>query len=293
LIAGSEPLTVEESLRKASFYLKEAGIESPRDEAEFLLIFLLGWSRLKLFLQRTTTVESDLAAAFRAVVERRARGEPLAYITGEREFYGLDFEINREVLIPRPESELLIDPVLQWARLRKGWIRGVDLGCGSGNLAVTLAYHLPWAHFYAVDLSPGALKLARANARRHGVEGRIHFIQGDFLNAFTAMPEPPRFNLVISNPPYLRTAELEQLPPTIREYEPALALDGGPDGLEAYRRILTLLPRFLERPGLMALEIGSTQGGALLSLCREQTLFHRLVLHPDYQALPRILTALF
>ena len=285
--------TIEEALRKASFRLREAGIERARDEAEYLLLSLWEGDRLKLFLQRSALLESALAGAFRTAVERRARGEPLAYITGEKEFYGLNFTVNRKVLIPRPESELLVDAVLEWARPKKEAIRGVDLGCGSGNLVVTLAHHLPEARFYAVDLSPEALTLAEANARRHGVEKRVHFIRGDFLEAFTALEQPPRFNLIVSNPPYLRTEELERLPRTIREYEPSLALDGGPDGLEAYRNILAALPRFLRAPGMLALEIGATQKGALLSLCRGLSLFRRLTLQNDYQDLPRILTGLF
>lgn len=288
-----QEITIEEALRKASFRLREAGIERARDEAELLLLSLQGWDRLKLFLQRSAFLESALAGAFWAAVERRARNEPLAYIAGVKEFYGLDFTINRAVLIPRPESELLVDAVLEWARTKNEAIRGVDLGCGSGNIVVTLAYHLPEACFYAVDLSPEALTLAEANARRHGVERRVHFLQGDFLDAFPAAEKAPLFNLIVSNPPYLQTAELEKLPPTIRDYEPSLALNGGPDGLDAYRSILEALPRFLQAPGMMALEIGSTQGPALLSLCRRRSLFHRLTLQNDYQALPRVLTGLF
>lgn len=286
-------ITIEEALRRASFRLRQAGIEQPRDEAEILLAHLQGWDRLKLFLERSAALTGGFAATFWAAVERRARGEPSAYITGEKEFYGLSFAVNGEVLIPRPETELLVDAVLEWARNQKGDICGVDLGCGSGNLAVTLAYHLPEASFYAVDLSAGALQLAEANAVRHGVRERVHFFRGDYLDVFSGKQPPPLFNLVVSNPPYLRTSELESLPATIRDYEPPLSLNGGSDGLAAYRSILSLLPRFLRAPGLMALEIGSTQGGALLSLCRKRALFHTLTLQHDYQDLPRVLIGLF
>ena len=259
-------ITIEAALQRASLCLREAGIEQPRDEAEILLAHLQGWNRLKLFLERSNFLDSDLVSAFRAAVERRARDEPSAYITGTKEFYGLSFAVNREVLIPRPETELLVDIVLEWARTQKGELRGVDLGCGSGNLAITLAYHLPEASFYAVDLSTGALQLAETNAIRHGVRERVHFFQGDYLDAFSGTQPPPVFNLVVSNPPYLRSSELENLPVTIRDYEPPLSLNGGPDGLVAYRSILALLPRFLQAPGLMALEIGFTQGRPSLTL---------------------------
>ncbi len=286
-------LTVGEALQRASLRLRKAGLEQPRDEAEILLAHLLGWSRLKLFLERSSELPAGSGAAFSAAVERRARHEPLAYITGEKEFYGLPFAVSPAVLIPRPETELLIDAVLEWARKREGKITGVDLGCGSGNLAVTLAYHLPEATFCAVDLSSEALELAKANALRHGVHERVCFVKGDFRQA-PAFPQPLlRFNLIVSNPPYVERGELEELPATICNYEPLLALDGGPDGLAAYRGILAALPRYLERPGLMALEIGSGQGGALLALCRELDLFHQLDLLRDYRSLPRIITGLF
>lgn len=288
-----EQLTLAGALQRASLRLREAGLERPRDEAEILLAHLLGWDRLKLFLERSSPLTADSKRAFLAAVERRAGNEPLAYITGEKEFYGLPFAVTPAVLIPRPETELLVDAVLEWARLRDGEIRGVDLGCGSGNLAVTLAYHLPGASFCAVDLSPEALRLARANALRHGVAERIRFFEGNYLEALASRQPPPRFNLVVSNPPYLDGRALKELPATIRQYEPRLALNGGADGMAAYRTILAQLPPFLEKPGMMVLEIGSTQGGALLSLCRKQSLFHRLRLQPDYRSFPRILTGLF
>lgn len=286
-------VTIEEALQRASLCLREAGLERPRDEAEALLMHLLGWGRLALFLKRSAALPGHIAGAFQAALQRRADGEPLAYITGEKEFYGLNFAVNRAVLVPRPETELLVDAALQWARPREEKIRGVDLGCGCGNIAVALACHLPEAAFFAADLSPEALQVARANAGRHGVRDRIRFEEGDYLDAFAGLQPPPRFNLVLSNPPYISSGELKILPAAIRDYEPLLSLDGGPDGLAAYRRILARLPYFVKRPGLMVLEIGSTQGDAVLALCREQPLFHRVALQKDYQGLPRILTGLF
>lgn len=290
---GNNNSTVEEALRRASSCFKEAGIEQPRDEAEILLAHLQGWDRLKVFLERSAVLEKEIAAAFTAAVERRVLGEPVAYITGSKEFYGLEFAVNKEVLIPRPETELVVDAVLKWARSREGEIYGVDLGSGSGNLAVTLAYHLPEASFCAVDLSTGALQLAAANAARHGVSGRIHFCPGHYFDALSGIEPPPRFNLVVANPPYLATAEIDTLPPTIRDYEPRLALDGGPDGLAAYRSILNALPSFIRGPGLIALEIGAAQGGDILSLCRSRDIFHTLTLLHDYQDHPRVLLGLF
>lgn len=292
-VGGEGSIAIEEALRGASFRLRQAGLEQPRAEAELLLMHLLGWDRLKLFLQRDGLLGGDVTPVFRAVVERRAGGEPLAYITGTRDFYGLTFRVNRNVLIPRPETELLVDAALGWARAPRGELQGVDLGCGCGALAVTLTHHLPGAFFHAVDLSPEALQVAEDNARRHGVGDRIRFLEGDFLDAFAAMEAPPLFNLVVSNPPYLSRTELAGLPATIRDHEPPLALDGGRDGLDAYRSILASLPRFMRGPGLMVLEMGASQGGALLALCRQQPLFRELFLQRDYRDLPRVLVGLF
>lgn len=290
---GDKEVTIEGALRRASSRFTEAGIEQPRDEAEILLANLMGWNRLKLFLARFSPLGKDLAPAFEKVVERRAGGEPAAYIIGSKEFYGLEFAVNREVLIPRPETELLVDSILEWARGRAGGVSGIDLGSGSGNLVIALAYHLPQALFYAVDLSTGALQLAAANAARHGVSGQIRFCKGDYFAALSRVKPPPRFNLVTANPPYLSTAEMEALPPTIRNYEPRLALDGGPDGLDAYRTILSALSGFMQSPGLMALEMGSFQSGDIISLCRRSSLFHKLTLLRDYRDFPRVLLGSF
>lgn len=286
-------VSIEGALQRASSIYKEAGLEQPRDEAEILLAHLMGWSRLKLFLERTSILKSGLEAAFKAAVERRSRGVPLAYITGKKEFYALDYLVNEKVLIPRPETELLVDAVLEWARDRGESICGIDLGCGCGNVAVSLACHLPSAFFCAVDLSAGALQLAAANALRHGVSGRIRFYKGDYFEALAGIRMQPAFNLVVSNPPYLSTAEMSALPLSIKDHEPHLALHGGADGLAAYRSILGALPSFTRGPGLLALEIGAAQGEEVLSLCRHCNIFRNLILRHDYRGFPRFVLGLF
>ncbi len=285
--------TIEEALQKVSSCFEGAGLEQPRDEAEILLAHFLGWDRLKLFLGRSQVLENKIRAAFETAAVRRAGGEPLAYITGSKEFYGLQFALEPGVLIPRPETELIVDAILEWARSREGDIRGIDLGSGSGNLAVALAYHLPQAIFYAVDISAEALQLAASNAVRHGVSGRIFFRRGCYFQALSGMEPPPGFNLVVANPPYLTAAEIGSLPPSIRAYEPRLALNGGPDGLAGYRSILNDLSSHILGPGLAALEVDSSRSGAIYALCRGCGIFHRLTLLRDYQDLPRVLLGLF
>lgn len=290
------PETIEEVLRRASFCLRKAGVEQPGDEAELLLAHLMGAARLDLFLQRRMELPAPLKVSFEAALARRRRGEPLAYITGTREFYGLTFAVNPDVLIPRPETEFVVDAALEWAkeqgRLRGEGICGLDLGTGSGNLAVTLAHLLPQACFWAVDLSPQALRVAAGNARRHGVNGRIRWRCGSYFQAFAGMKRRLRFNLVVANPPYISRAALENLPEPVKNFEPRLALDGGPDGLAGYRNLLADLPRYISSPGLAALEIGAGQDRAVLALCREAGLFRALSFRRDYQGWPRVIEGL-
>ena len=290
------PETVGEALQRASLRLSEARVEQAREDAEIMLAHLLGWERLKLYLEYRSELPGRISASYRAAVKRRRRGEPVAYITGTREFYGLSFDVNRHVLVPRPETELIVDLVLERLRVdgrpSGEGIYGIDLGTGSGNLAVTLAHLLPQAGFWAVDLSPRALRTAAANAARHGVGGRIRWCRGSYFQPLAAVQPPPRFNLIVANPPYISSDDLAGLPDTVGKYEPRLALDGGPDGLEGYRSLLADLPGYVRTPGLVALEIGSGQDRAVYTLCRELKLFRSLALHHDYQGLARVIMGL-
>lgn len=290
------PVTVGEALDRASLLFTRAGLEEPRKEAEILLGHITGLGRLGVLTGRHRRL--GLPARFRlaAAVRRRARHEPLAYITGFREFYGLDFKVSRAVLIPRPETEHLVEAALEWAR-EAGFREGegldvLDLGTGSGCLAVALAVKLPRASIWAVDISPRALRLALDNARRHGVANRINWRRGDYWLALRGAESLRTFNLVLSNPPYISREEWPFLPEQVRRYEPRLALDGGTGGLEGFARIMAGLPGRLRSRGLVLFEIGAGQRGAVEQLCLNSGLFRTVRFTEDYQGWPRVCSGL-
>lgn len=289
--------TVGEALQRASFYLRRAKVDHPRLEAELLLSWITGQSRLQLLLDRQQRLPEEMASGFMEAVGRRCQGEPLAYITGEKEFYGLSFHVNRDVLVPRPETEFVVEAALAWARER-GLASGeginlIDLGTGSGNLVITLACALPAARAWAVDISKKALTVAIQNAKRHGVAERITWCCGSYFQALHNLSSCPSFNLVVGNPPYVQSHAMASLPVTVKNFEPALALDGGEDGLAGYRAILRDLPRHIQSPGLLALEIGAGQYEPLQEICREINLFQEITYQRDYQGWPRVLIGLF
>ena len=238
--------------------LDDAGIT-----ASTLLGHTLGLTRAQLLARPEALLSSEQTAAFEALVARAALGEPLAYLTGQREFYGLAFEVDARVLVPRPETELLVD------RARAACpSRVLDVGTGSGCIAVALAVSLPQASVTATDISNEALAVAGRNAQRHQVAGRIEFIPSDLLAAFQppAFSLPLPFDLICANLPYIDPDELSRLP--VSRFEPRLALEGGPGGLVLIGRLLRQAPAVLASGGRVLLEIGASQGPAALSLAR-------------------------
>jgi len=220
-------LTIRAALLQAAAELTPV-TDVPRLEAEVLLAHVLDNSRAVLFTHPERSLSPAQLDHYQALVRRRAVDYPLPYLTGHVEFYGLEFEVTPEVLIPRPETETLVELAL--ARRPRS---AVDVGTGSGCIAVSLAVRLPEARIYATEISPAALAVALRNAERHGVAERVHFLVGDLLS-----PCPGPVDLIVSNPPYVATGEWASLPASVREYEPRLALEGGPDGLDVVRRLL-------------------------------------------------------
>jgi release factor glutamine methyltransferase len=279
---------VGELLAEASRRLAEAGIPSPRLEARVLLAETLGASAAWVMAHPEGEVQPERRSLYFSRVSRRATHEPLAYIVGHREFYGLDLEVTPAVLIPRPETELLVEAALVAARrirgTGQGWPLAVDLGTGSGAVAVAMAANLPGLRIIAVDISPEALAVARANAARHGVMDRIEFRVGDVLEV---VPERP--GLVVANLPYVPTTEFEALMPDVREHEPRQALDGGPEGTLAIARALAQGADRLERPGALLFEIGHGQGERLAAVARRLYPEATVQVRRDYAGLERIL----
>jgi release factor glutamine methyltransferase len=230
--------TVLDLLNSTRDYFEARGIENARLNAELVLAHVLGLERIMLYVRFDQVPDDAIRARLREAVRRRGAHEPLQYIRGTAEFYGRQFEVGPAVLVPRPETELLVELALERTPEPPN-ARVLEIGAGSGCLAVTLACERPAWRLVATEASPEAAAVARANARRHDVADRCDVRVGSYLEPLDAAGDPTGpFHLVVSNPPYVRTAELDTLQPEVRDYEPRLALDGGPDGLEAYRHIL-------------------------------------------------------
>jgi release factor glutamine methyltransferase len=254
-----------EVINKTVPFFEKHGLENPRLNIELLLAHVLQKRRLDLYLQFEQELDEATLARLRELVRRRAAGEPIQYVTGEAAFYGLTFAVNRDVLIPRPETELLVEAVVKRA---KPDATILDVGTGSGCIAVTLAKQLPAARIFAVDASAAALAVARANARRHGVEKNARFLQGDLLEAFS---DNVGADVIVSNPPYIARGDWATLPKEVRDFEPVPALVAGEDGLEVIRRLVKTAKRVLAASGLVALEIGAGQRAAVERLFRDHS----------------------
>ncbi len=259
--AGAPEGTVLFLLDRARSYLSSKGVESARLDAELLLGSVLGTDRLTLYLRFDQELESEQIEAYRQLIRRRVAGQPTAYLTGCREFWSLDFEVNPDVLVPRPESELLIETALELAGSSSPDLV-LDLGTGAGNLAVALAREWPQARVVGVDSSIPALELAARNAVRHGVRERIWLVGSDCLSGFV---EEPIFSMMVTNPPYIPTAELEMLPAEVR-CEPRGALDGGDDGLLFFRLLAGGARQLVKRGGWLLAEAGQGQAAAVRDL---------------------------
>lgn len=256
-----------------------------RRDAETLLLHLIGRNRAWLLAHLDDDFAGCTAIGYEGLLRRRLAGEPIQYITGETEFFGLPFHVTPDVLIPRPETEHLVERTMALAG-PFAQPRIVDIGTGSGAVAVALAHALHTAQITAIDLSEAALAVARENAERNGVLSRINFISGDLL----APIETQRFDLIVSNPPYVAARDRATLSVEVRDYEPALALFAGDDGLEVYRRLIPAARAALAPGGHIALEIGHGQAEALGALLSAEG-FARIEFTPDLQGIPRVVTA--
>ena len=254
MTATPESWTVARLLEWTTGRFKERGIDSPRLEAEILLACALGIRRIDLYVRHDQIVDDAGRARFRDMVRRRQEGCPTAHIVGKKEFYSLDFAVSPATLIPRPDTELLVDEALRQAKpLTDPLI--ADIGTGTGCVAVALAHRLPKARIVAVDISPEALETARGNATSLGVADRVDFRLGDLLAPLAGL----RPDLIVSNPPYIPTNDIAGLDPGVRDHEPALALDGGPDGLRVIERLAEQALSLLAPGGRLLVEIGAGQ----------------------------------
>ncbi len=270
-----------EALAHARHELEEAGIEEASLEGEVLLRHVLDTNRAGLFASLDGEITPGQAENLRGLLGRRIRGEPLAYITSHREFFGLDFRVDRSVLIPRPESELLMEKTIGLVRERK--IKCIaDIGTGCGAIAVSLAVNLPDVIIYATDISSDGLEVARENARKHGVEDRISFLHGNLLE-----PLPGPVDMIIANLPYVRRTELPPGGPL--DYEPVVALDGGEDGLDLIRRLCEEADSKLNGSGFLLIEVGQGQASPVAALLSEVFPSSKLEIDRDLAGIERVL----
>ncbi|WP_260703164.1 peptide chain release factor N(5)-glutamine methyltransferase [Edaphobacter flagellatus] len=283
-------MTVAEAIQSAAQRLAADPhlSDTARRDAELLLLHVANISKAALIADPARELAAEQVSAYETAITRRLRHEPIQYITGTQEFFGLTFTVTPAVLIPRPETEHLIETVLE--RLphdRPTHI--VDVGTGSGAIAIALAVHLPQANITAVDLSPAALDVARSNTRTHGLDARIRFVLSDLLNALSSEPTYGHLDAIVSNPPYVPSFDAPQLHPQVREHEPTQALFAGPDGLDIYRRLIPQAHAALKSGGLLAMEIGHGQRDALTILLSP---WKNVCFLDDLQGIPRVVLAI-
>jgi release factor glutamine methyltransferase len=280
-----EVWTILKILNWTRQFFQSKGVENPRLDAEILLCDVLHCERIQLYTHFDQPLEPGELAAYRAYVVRRARREPVAYILGHKGFMNYEFKVTKDTLIPRPETELLVEQLISLLK-DDGHREILDLGCGSGAILLSLLKALPEARGLGIDLNPGAVAVTMENAETLGVEERCAVLVSDL---FSNIPDDERFDLIVSNPPYIPQSDLPGLQPEVRE-EPRMALDGGADGLDFYRRILNEGPRYLEEDGFFAFEIGIHQAEAVASLCRDAG-YTSIRILKDYGSIERMIFA--
>jgi release factor glutamine methyltransferase len=252
-VTTEQPWTIGRLLEWTTRFLEDKGSESPRLDAQVLLAHALGCTRIQLYTRYEEAATDETRAKFRELVQQRVKGCPVAYLVGRKEFYSLELEVTRDVLIPRPDTECVVDEFLRLAREQKE-PRVLDVGTGSGCLAVAAAKRHTGARVTAIDVSPAALAVARRNAEKHGVAGRVRFLEGDL---FSPLTPDDQFDFLLSNPPYITSGDIPNLPVGVREYEPLLALDGGADGFAVFDRLVAGAAAHLIPGGWLVVEIGT------------------------------------
>jgi len=289
-MSQSEPWTVGRLLQWTVDYLKDRGSDSPRLDAEVLLAEALGCRRIELYTTFDQVPDEEPRSRFRDLVRRRAEGTPVAYLVGRREFYSMDFRVTPDVLIPRPETELLVVALLDLARSRPVGepIAVADVGTGSGAIAVCAAKHLANARLTAIDLSPAALAVARENAALHGVEERIELVQSDL---FAAVDPARQFDFIVSNPPYVTSSEMAGLARDVRDFEPRAALEAGPQGTEVIRALIVQAAGRLKPAGYLLIEIGPAIHDAVVELLESDARLQPGPAIKDLARLPRVVQA--
>ena len=305
LATAEKNLTIREALSWAEEYLQVQGVPDCKTEAEYLLAYLLNCKRSWLYLNCNQTVDSYDLRRFTDFIERRIKREPSQYILGEQEFWGLTFKVNGDVLIPRPETEILVEWALKTMRAGEAEKRRngeqyspihrftdspiLDLCTGSGCIAISLAKEIPNSRVFAVDISEKALDVARENAERYDVADRITFLNGDLFEPLNGLNI--KADIIVSNPPYISKKMFQELQPEVKNYEPVTALYGGGDGLDFYRRIISESPAYLTQGGHLILEIGYGQAEKIKRLIERSDVFGDISITKDFAGIDRMIKA--
>lgn len=278
-------LTVLESIKLSTEYLEKKGVESPRINAELLLAHILQCKRLDLYLTFDRPLSEEEITLYRSFLKRRGEFEPLQYIVGSVEFFGLPFFVNSSVLIPRQETEILVEEIMERNKNNPS-IKILDIGTGSGNIAISLAKNLPGSTITASDISEDALKLAAKNSMLNGTDSQVKFIENDILKSY---PEEKGFDVIVSNPPYVSVNEFEKLRPELKVYEPRHALTDNADGLIYYREISLKAKELLQRGGRLYFETGEGQSGAVRKILEENS-YTSIMTKNDYLNIERVVS---
>ena len=279
-----DPKTVWDHIRRATDMLRDAGVAEPFASARVLMSFVLGVPTARLALERTRKLQADEARAFAELVERRASGEPVAYITGEREFFSMPFAVREGAFVPRPETEHVVEAVLDAARrFRRPAI--LDIGTGTGCIAIAVAKHLDEAFVVAADVSAAALECARENLRRHGLGDRVRLVRADAVSCFAEA-----FDIVVSNPPYVAAAEWDLLSREVRNFEPREALVSGKSGFEFIERMVQKCPSVVRSGGFLIFEVGDGQAERACELAKDAG-WEIIDVIEDWSGVPRVVVA--
>lgn len=279
--------TIQSLLKWSETYLRKNGIQNPVTDAQVLLAHVLGGSRIDLFVEFDRLLNAKELSVFRVLIQRRGEHEPIQYIVGYQEFWSFTFKVERGVLIPRPETECLIEKTQElFSNSPDRSLSVLDIGCGSGILAIGVAKEFPKVRVFAVDISDVALRVAKENAERHGVLDRVEFLKSDL---FSEIPKGKKFDLIISNPPYIGEAQWKILDPQIRDYEPKEALVAGKEGIEIHQKILEQAIKYMCKGGAVILEIAPEQASLLNDYLTKQRIFSNIQISKDYEKRERVL----
>jgi release factor glutamine methyltransferase len=280
--------TILNLLNWSKDFFESKGIDDARLTAEMLISFLLGLERISLYTNYDRVLEAEELAKFKELIKRRVSGEPAQYITGEAQFFSLDLKVNKQVMIPRSETELLVEEAL---KLISPQAIIVDLGTGAGNIALALAKNAPAVRIFATDISKDALQLAEENARIHGPEKQVSFHRGNLFEALAGLSLEGKVDIIVSNPPYVSEREYDKLPPEVREWEPKEALLASEEGLEFHRRIISGAGSFLKPGAWLLLEIGAGQAAKIGEIFARSSIFETPEFVRDYGEIERVAKA--